>query len=145
MSGLHGKCACGEVEFKFTANSPIAYQCYCSICRRATGSAFSTTILAPESNFIWLLGEEKISSYSKENGYKVNFCSNCGSPVPNRFRNYPLYSVPVGSLVDSDDIKIAVQIYLGSRASWDKDQIEGEQFATMPSLDEMFEMMHVDI
>ena len=145
MSELHGKCSCGEVEFKFTTDALVAYQCHCSICRKATGSAFSTTLMTAEDTFVWLLGKEKISSYSKKSGYKVNFCSNCGSPVPNKFRNFPLFSVPVGSLDNSDDIEIAVQIFLDSRAAWDKEKIAGEQFSTMPSLDEMFEMMHVDV
>lgn len=145
MSEIHGQCSCGAVEFKFSAKSLLAYQCHCSICRKATGSAFSTTLLAPESSFEWIRGKEKLSSYSRDSGYKVNFCSYCGNPVPNKFRNYPLYSVPAGSLDNSDDIIVAVQIYLGSRAKWDTDLNEGEQFAETPAINEMLELLHAHV
>jgi len=98
--------------------------------------------MVPESDFVWIRGEEKVSGYSKKNGYKVNFCSCCGSPVPNKFRHFPLFSVPAGSLDGSNDIKVVVQIYLGSRAKWDKDHIEGEQFGEMPTINEMLEFLH---
>ena len=143
MSEIYGQCSCGTVRFKFDIDEPLAYQCHCSICRKATGSTFSTTLMAPEKSFVWVEGKEKVSSYSKENGYKVSFCSCCGSPVPNRFRDFPLYSVPLGSLDNEPDIKVVVQIYLGSKAKWESDKLEGRQYVEMPSLDEMFEFLHV--
>lgn len=145
MSEIHGQCSCGDVEFEFSTEALFAYQCHCSICQKATGSAFSTTLLAPESDFVWIRGEEKISSYEKESGYKVNFCSRCGSPVPNKFRSFPLFSVPAGSLDNSNDIKVVVQIYLGSRAKWDKSHIEERKFVEMPAINEMLEFLHADV
>ena len=145
MSEIHGQCTCGAVEFKFSTEKLMAYQCHCSICRKATGSAFSTTLLAPESGFAWLCGEEKLSSYSRGSGYKVNFCSCCGNPVPNKFRNFPLFSVPAGILDNSNDIKVVVQIYLGSGAKWDKDRIEGQQFVETPTINEMLELLDAHI
>lgn len=100
--------------------------------------------MASESGFVWLHGKEYISSYSKNNGYKVSFCSHCGSPVPNKFRNFPLLSVPVGGIDGEPLIKVVVQLYLGSRAKWDTDTLEGEHFDEMPGLDEMFELLHVN-
>lgn len=143
MEEVHGQCSCGAVEYKFSAESLIAYQCHCSVCRKATGSAFTTTLMAPEKGFTWLRGEEAISSYAKENGYKVNFCSYCGSPVPNKFRDHPLLSVPAGSIEGAPRINVAVQLYLGSRARWDNDALEGRQFHEMPRLDEMFEFLGI--
>ena len=140
---IYGQCSCGTVKFKFNVKGPFAYQCHCSICRKATGSAYSTTLMAPEQNFVWSEGSEMVSSYSRENGYKVNFCSCCGSPVPNKFRDLPLYSVPLGSLDNEPVINVVVQIYLGSKAKWEKEQLEGQQYVEMPSLDEMLEYLHV--
>ena len=143
MKQVSGQCLCGTVKFKFKTEELKAYQCYCSICRKATGSAYSTTLMAPVSEFEWISGEEKLSSYSKVNGYKVNFCSNCGSPVPNIFRNLPLYSIPVGSLDGEHEIDVVVQIYLGSMASWETDDLNGKKYIEMPSLSEMMEFLHV--
>lgn len=144
MEDVYGQCSCGAVGYKFSAESLIAYQCHCSICRKATGSAFSTTLMAQASNFAWLCGEESITSYAKESGYKVNFCSHCGSPVPNRFRDFPLFSVPVGSVEGEHPVKVKIQLYLGSRANWDGDILQGRQFDEMPRLGEMFELLHID-
>jgi hypothetical protein len=145
MSEIHGKCSCGTVEFKFSTDALLAYQCHCSICRKSTGSAYSTTLIAPESDFVWIRGKDKVSSYSKDNGYKVNFCSCCGSPVPNIFREFPLFSVPVGSLDDAPEIEVVIQIYLGSRAKWDKDHFQEQKFVEMPSVNEMLEFLHVQV
>ena len=143
MPALRGQCSCGAVEFEFSTDALRAYQCHCSICRKASGSAYSTTLMAPESKFSWVRGMEYVSSYAKENGYKVNFCSRCGSPVPNKFRNFSLYSVPVGSLEGTPNIEVVAKIYLGSRATWDKDQFQGKRFVEMPSsLNEMLELLH---
>jgi hypothetical protein len=143
MEEVHGQCSCGAIGYKFSAKSLIAYQCHCSICRKATGSAFSTTLLVPERAFTWLRGEKGISSYAKENGYKVNFCSCCGSPVPNKFRDFSLLCVPVGSIDGAPHIDVAVQLYLGSRAQWDSDTLTGRQFHEMPRLDEVLEFLGV--
>jgi len=143
MPTLRGHCSCGAVEYEFSTDSLRAYQCHCSICRNASGSAYSTTLMAPESKFTWIRGTEYVSSYAKENGYKVNFCSRCGNPVPNKFRNFPLYSVPVGGLEGTADIEVVAKIYLGSRAAWDKDQFQGKSFVEMPSfLETMLELLH---
>lgn len=143
MKQINGQCSCGAVRFKFETEELKAYQCHCSVCRKATGSAYSTTLMAPESGFHWASGKDSISSYSKKNGYKINFCSICGSPIPNKFRNFPLYSVPVGSIDNENNINVVVQIFLGSKAKWEKNELDGEQFSEMPSLDEMMEYLHV--
>lgn len=143
MMELHGQCSCGSVGFRFSADSLLAYQCHCSVCRKATGSAFSTTLIAPDGDFEWTHGKKLVSSYSKKGGYKVCFCSHCGSPVPNKFRNFPLYSIPVGSLDDSQNINVVVKLNLDSRAQWDQEKFEGKRFSNMPILNEMLEFLHI--
>ncbi len=140
---LSGSCSCGAVKFRIGQRRLRAYQCHCSICRKATGSACSTTVIVPELLFAWRGGEEKIATYAKADGYKVSFCSNCGSPLPNRFRGYPLYSVPLGSLDGEPEVVMAVQLHLGSKAAWDSGGFEGEPCQAMPSLDEMLELLQL--
>jgi hypothetical protein len=139
---INGRCSCGAVAFRFSMEAPRAFQCHCSICRKATGSAFTTTLMAPVEGFEWLRGEGGVSFHSKPNGYTLGFCSSCGSPVPNRFRDYPLYSVPVGSLDDPPEIPIVAQLYLGSRAKWAKEGLVGRRYEEMPSLHEMLALLH---
>jgi len=143
MENFYGQCACGKVKYQFSTDKLIAYQCHCSICRKVTGTAYTTTLMAPSQDFKWLSGEDAVSLHAESNGYKSSFCSNCGSPVPNRFRDYPLYSVPVGSINGTPEIEVVAQLYMASRGMWDKVTLQGEQFAEMPGLDEMLRCLHV--
>lgn len=143
MRKLSGQCLCGAVQFQFELENAVGYQCHCSVCRKATGTAYSSTLMAPAQDFVWREGLDSVSTYSTESGYSVAFCACCGSPVPNRFRDFPLYNVPLGSLDDGSDIQVVAQIYLGSRAPWEKDALVGERFDEMPSLDDMMALLHV--
>lgn len=100
--------------------------------------------MAPETGFQWFRGEELVASHTKEGGYRLDFCSRCGSPVPNKFRDFPLFSVPVGSIEGDLDISVAVQLHLSSRAKWDKTSSDGRHFDEMPSLDEMLELLGIN-
>jgi hypothetical protein len=100
--------------------------------------------MAPETGFQWLRGEALVASHMKEGGYRLDFCSKCGSPVPNKFRGFPLFSVPVGSIEGEADISVAVQLHLSSRAKWDKPSSGGRHFDEMPSLDEMLELLGIN-
>jgi len=142
---IKGQCLCGTVKYRFTAEELMAYQCHCSICRKSNGTAFSTMIFAEEPHFSWLCGQELITTYAKETGFKVQFCSQCGSPVPNQFRDYPLYSIPAGSLDHHHEIEVAAQIYLDSRANWDNDFVAGHRIAGAPNIRQMLELLHVQI
>jgi len=145
MTEIIGKCSCGVIEYQFSMTDLLAYQCHCSVCRKATGSAFSTTLMVPVMSFQWLSSESSIATYKKENEYKVSFCSMCGSPVPNMFRNFPLLSVPVGGIENSEDIVIAAQIYLGSKAEWDMGKMTGTKYEEIPSLEKMLEILHAEL
>ena len=145
MTQMKGKCSCGTVEYRFSKTDLLAYQCHCSICRKATGSAFTTTLMVPEKSFEWISGENNISTFTQDNGYTVSFCSSCGNPVPNKFRDFSLLCVPVGGIENSDDIEIVAHIFLGSKASWDTVELKGSQYQEMPSFQEMLAALHAEI
>jgi len=141
MQLRHGQCSCGSVAFNFSSDNLYAYQCHCSIGRKATGSAFSTKIMASEAGFEWAHGQEMVATYTKESGYKVSFCSHCGSPVPNKFRGLPLYTVPAGSLEDSDSLEVVVHLHLRSKVARDREPSTGHQFGEIPSLQTVLELL----
>ena len=143
MKEVNGNCLCGKIKYKFSSENLIAYQCHCAICRKSTGSAFSTTLIAQENKFEWTNGKENVVTFSKKGGYTVCFCSCCGSVVPNKFRGFPMFSVPVGGLDNENVVIIGVQIFLGSKAEWDKESMIGTKFQERPSIDEMFSLLHI--
>jgi hypothetical protein len=42
-----GSCVCGRVRYELDTEPKITVACHCSLCRKATGSAFATWTLVP--------------------------------------------------------------------------------------------------
>jgi len=123
---MKGECLCGEVKFEIKGNLPNLYQCHCSLCRKVTGSSANAATFVTQKDFRWLSGQDKISSFQKPTGYRSDFCSVCGSPVPNQLRGMELVWVPAGLLEESFETAVAVNVHLhmGSAASWERDSGE---------------------
>src|SRR5579859_2238045 len=89
---MRGKCLCEAVEFEIIGSNPKLYQCHCSLCRKQGGSTSNTATVVAFENFRWVSGQERISSFVKPTGFRSDFCSMCGSTVPNPLRNTPYFS-----------------------------------------------------
>lgn len=139
---MRAKCLCGQVEFEIVGPTPKLYQCHCSLCRKQGGSASNTATVVPAENFRWLTGQEHISSWVKESGFRSDFCSRCGSPVPNPLRNTPYFWVPAGLLDDDGRLEIGAHLFVGSKASWDTIPSAGVRYDTMPELADVLELLH---
>jgi hypothetical protein len=106
------------------------------------GSSSNSAIIADVRNFRWISGQEQISSYVKPTGFRSDFCSQCGSPVPNPLRKTAYYWVPAGLLDDNMSLEVGAHLFVGSKASWDTISSSVPQYETMPELSEFFELMH---
>ncbi len=140
---MRGECICGEIVFEVVADLPKLYQCHCSICRKQGGSSSNTGLIVAEANFRWLTGQENVSSYVKATGFRSDFCSKCGSVVPNPVRDRPYVWVPAVALDDTQPLEIVAHICVASKASWDK-QIPPKlaQYESMPMLSELIDLMY---
>ena len=130
-----GKCLCGVVQFRIEGKTQNFYQCHCSLCRKANGTSSSTATFVSKNYLHWLSGEQSITKYSNETGFRSHFCSICGSPVPNIIKNTELYWVPAGLLEDSEGCEIAAHIYTHSKASWDTISSQSVQYAERPEIE----------
>ncbi|MDX1560806.1 MAG: GFA family protein [Marinobacter sp.] len=118
---MKGECLCGGVKFRIKGSIPNLYQCHCSLCRKVTGSSANAATFVKQEDFRWLSGQEKISSFQKPTGYRSDFCSVCGSPVPNQLRGMELVWVPAGLMEESFKAAVNVHLHMGSAASWERD------------------------
>jgi hypothetical protein len=118
---MNGKCLCGEVQFEIQGDLPNLYQCHCSLCRKATGSTANAATFVHQQDFRWLSGKGRITSFQKPTGYRSDFCSVCGSPVPNQLRGTELVWVPAGLLEKGFDAAVNVHLHLDSAAAWERD------------------------
>ncbi|USD66672.1 GFA family protein [Vibrio sp. SCSIO 43136] len=126
---------CGEVVFELSGELPLIYQCHCSLCRKVSGSSSNSALIIKQSNFKWCSGEKQIGSYATESGFKSEFCTRCGSPVPNLSSDGQSYWVPAGLLADPIETHVAAHVYVDSHASWDIGLLNDgiAKFEQMPS------------
>ncbi|TKB05588.1 GFA family protein [Desulforhopalus sp. IMCC35007] len=135
-----GSCLCGSIEFSITDMSNNIYQCHCSLCRKQGGSASNTGTVVPLRNFQWTKGKENIKSWVKDSGFRSDFCSLCGSPVPNPLREFDYYWIPVGTL-DDGPFNIVASIYTESKATWGVVAPVGTRHKTMPMFEEFIALL----
>lgn len=129
---MRGQCLCETVQFEIIGPTPRLYQCHCSLCRKQGGSVSNTATIIPAEHFRWLSGEDCISSYVKPTGFRSDFCTRCGSTVPNPLRSTPYVWVPSGMFDSSEQLEIVAHLYVGSRAAWDTAPLAGTPYDTMP-------------
>jgi hypothetical protein len=108
------------VRYRIDADNLKAYQCHCSLCRKQSGTASNLGALVRAEKFAWTDGEKNISSWIKDSGFTSDFCSRCGSPVPNPLPQMNCYWIPVGTLEDAGTITIIAHICAASKAGWDE-------------------------
>ena len=88
-SSANGSCLCRGVQFRvasteFSGHPKVAH-CYCQMCRKFHGSAFSTFMEVRRDKLEWTKGEDLIKNFSmiNEAGRETirSFCSTCGSSL----------------------------------------------------------------
>lgn len=120
---IKGSCLCGGVRFEIEKAVGPFELCHCRRCRKATGSAFSPGIGVRRADFRMVSGRDLITSYEapilrKPPGYRVFFCSRCGSPVPDPEPAGEWFEIPAGLLDDDPQLKPDKHIFVELKAPW---------------------------
>ena len=128
---MKGECNCGAVSFEVTGPVMGVIQCHCSLCRRYTGTANISVVLADRADFHWRSGADKVSHWRHPGAdWESAFCQVCGSPAPGDNDEDRVF-IPAGILSEGvDDLKVIHHIFVGSKAAWDEIGDEGEQHDT---------------
>ena len=134
---MRGSCLCGGVEFEVLDPPRKLYQCHCSLCRKQSGAASNAAFIVRGDQLVWHAGQNLVSSYIKPSGFRSDFCSRCGSPVPNVLRNTSTVWVPAGLLEDSSSLAVAIHLFVGSKASWEPSPASGTLHEEMPGFGEL--------
>jgi len=74
-------------------------------------------------------------------GFRSDFCSVCGSPVPNPLKSFPYVWIPAGLLEDEGKLEIVAHLCVASKASWDATDFEGNCYEQLPDLQEFIAML----
>ena len=133
-SALGGSCLCGTVEFAADVLPKHVVNCYCSLCRRSRGTAFSSTLLMRTAGFRFVRGEARIARWSQPapQRYATDFCAACGSPMPSIQVGTPNVLIPAGAIDTLLPPLPAVHLHVSSKAAWYDIPGAAPQFAERP-------------
>lgn len=134
---MRGRCLCGGIEFEVREAPRKLYQCHCSLCRKQSGAASSAAFVVRSDQLVWHAGQNLVSSYIKPSGFRSDFCSRCGSPVPNALRSTSYVWVPAGLLGEPSSLAVAMHLFIGSKASWEPLPASGALHEEMPGFAEV--------
>jgi hypothetical protein len=131
---LAGMCLCGAVRYEVTDEFRHAANCHCSLCRRATGSAFKSFAGIERDKLRVTEGTDKLQLYGGEIDHHVR-CKICGSLLYSVVRDGAYVHVAMGTLVDDPTIRPTEHIFAASKAGWftitdDLPQYEGHVVTT---------------
>lgn len=136
-----GQCLCSAVSFEADIRGRGLYRCHCSLCRRQSGAASNSATIIPLASFRWLSGEQLIRSWVKSTGFRSDFCSVCGSPVPNQLRQSDQMWIPVGLLEDSSELRVVADMHVASAAPWGTSSVSAKCYQADPPSGEMFALI----
>ncbi len=127
MRKLEGSCHCGAVRFSVMSHAPYPYmRCYCSICRKTSGSGGFSINLGADARTLEVEGEDNMSVYQarlpndERSPARRHFCKICGSPLWIYDPRWPELLHPQAGAIDTALPKPSafVDLMLGSAAPW---------------------------
>jgi len=129
-----GQCLCSAVRFSLAVEPRFFYRCHCSLCRKQTGVGHNLATLVNAGDFRWVAGQDAITCWLKPSGYRNDFCSQCGSTVPNPLRESPYVWVPLGLLDANLPIECAGDFCVDDAMAWDTQRSANSHHASPESL-----------
>lgn len=81
-----------------------------------------------------------ITSWVKDTGFRSDFCSKCGAPVPNPLRGTDFVWIPAGALDADVDMPVVAHVYPGSAAAWDARPVARDclEYDAAPNVEQFF-------
>ncbi|EAQ66864.1 hypothetical protein MED121_13090 [Marinomonas sp. MED121] len=76
-----GSCLCGSIQFELKGGVEDPIYCHCSLCRKASGSAFATNGFIKALDLVLSDAKSSLTYYEASQGKCKYFCSNCGTPI----------------------------------------------------------------
>ena len=111
-----GSCFCGAVRYEVLGDLGAAYYCYCSRCRKISGSAFTSNAVVSPDDFAVTSGKDMLKAFTTDDGISRSFCSVCGSSIAVSQGNQ--MRLRLGSLDTRLLRPPQMHIYTASKAAW---------------------------
>jgi hypothetical protein len=115
---LRGRCACRAVAYEVSDEFVAAFNCHCSNCRAATGSAFLPWGEIEREKLKVTSGARSLMPIGDADASHAMRCGECGSLLWWTVRDGEYVRVAYGSLVDDPALLPTAHIFVGSKAGW---------------------------
>lgn len=114
-----GSCFCGAVHYEVSAEPIGIGNCHCRACQKATGAAYFTEAVFPESSVAMhgTLAECASHADSGAMAYR-GFCPKCGSTVIGYGGSSGTVAIAVSTLDESGLFEPQMDIYTASAQPW---------------------------
>ena len=126
---IEGGCLCGRVRFGIDRRHLKAVNCYCGMCRKAHGGAFSTHIPMRREKFHLQAGQ--LEEFASSDRGRREFCGNCGTHILVHGQvDDGSVAVPAGALDGDPEMSVTAHIFVRDKVGWysigdDLPQFEG--------------------
>jgi hypothetical protein len=128
---LTGSCCCGAIEFSLSETPAMLATCHCTRCREAGASNF---FVVKAETFRWTRGEEYVSRYEPEEGYRYSraFCSHCGTSFGDAGSNQESFALSANALDDDPGLQNRFHEFVAEKPSWLPICDDAKRFETHP-------------
>jgi hypothetical protein len=115
-----GGCVCGAVQFEIRPPYLAMQYCFCSRCRKQSGTAHNANLFVPADQLVFTAGQEHVRRFELATAkYWCNaFCEICGSRLPWLSKTGKAWLVGSGALDGDPGIRPQRDIWWASRAPW---------------------------
>lgn len=113
-------CLCGSIQFALDGNVTDIIHCHCSLCRKASGSAYATNGFINAQDLKLTDQNNTLTFYQSSEGKRKYFCKSCGTPIYSSNTLSPeRYRLRLGA-VDSDISERPISHnFVTSKANWE--------------------------
>ena len=133
---MQGSCFCGAVTYRVDGQLRDARSCHCSRCRKAFSAQASAFALVDPGDFVWLSGEELLTSYESRKGGGLKFCSRCGSTLCGT-HDGRVIGITLGCVDGDPGVSLQRHIFVGSKAPWETIPEGIPQYIEFPPTEEV--------